>query len=276
MKRFSKLAIPYLVWMALLVGIPVILLFIMVFQNTRGVNISEGTFTFNNFKYLIDPMVINSLWESLKYAFLTTVFCLLIGYPVAFIIAKSHFQNRFLVMSLLILPMWSNTLLRTKAIAGLFQPGNIVSSIVEKMGLSLPTLDMYGSPIAVVIGMVAMYLPFMILPLYTVLEKIDQSLYDASSDLGANSFKTFWKVTVPISLKGVTSGVIMVFLPCATGFGVAEKLGVNTLIGSYIQIKFGNITTYGIGSLISLVILIIITLSIFVVGKVDKEGETLL
>ena len=121
-----------------------------------------------------------------------------------------------------------------------------------------------------------MYLHIMILPIYTVLEKIDHSLYDASDDLGANSFKTFWKVTFPISLKGIITGVILVFLPCATGFGIAEGLGESGLIGTFIQQQFGNNSTYGIGALISLVILIIITVSLFIVGKVDKEGETLL
>ena len=209
-------------------------------------------------------------------ALVATICCIIIAYPIAYIIARAHFHNRFLVLSFLVLPMWSNTLLRTKAVASLFMEGNIISSMFAKIGLILPTLDLYGKPLGVIIGMVSMYLPFMILPIYTVLEKIDHSLYDASDDLGANTFQTFWKVTFPISLKGIITGIILVFLPCATGFGIAEGLGESGLIGTFIQQQFGNNLTYGVGALISLVILIIITASLFIVGKVDKEGETLL
>lgn len=275
MRRYRVLSVPYLVWMSIFVFIPVILIFIMSFQNTQGVHISKGEFTWSNFTYLIKPENVASFGNSLKFSFAATIFCLLLGYPVAYIISKSNFANRFFVMAIMILPMWSNTLLRTKVIGTLFQPGNIVTDILSKININIK-LDMYGSPTALVIGLVATYLPFMILPIYTVLEKIDKSCYDASDDLGANAFKTFWKVTLPISLKGITTGVILVFLPCATSFGVAEQLGNSSLIGSTINEYFKRVSTYGIGSIISLVILIIMTFSIFIVSKVDKEGETLL
>ena len=261
MKKFSKLSIPYLIWMILLVMIPIAILIVMAFQKTNGIKIFEGKLDFNNFMVLATPKVIESLWLSFLYSLVATICCIIIAYPIAYI---------------LVLPMWSNTLLRTKAVASLFMEGNIISSMFAKIGLILPTLDLYGKPLGVIIGMVSMYLPFMILPIYTVLEKIDHSLYDASDDLGVNTFQTFWKVTFPISLKGIITGIILVFLPCATGFGIAEGLGESGLIGTFIQQQFGNNLTYGVGALISLVILIIITASLFIVGKVDKEGETLL
>lgn len=275
MKKYKVLSIPYMVWMGLFVLIPVVLIFIMAFQETQGVNISQGTFTFGNLKYLANSTILKSFGRSVQFALIATVICILLGYPVAYIMSRSIKLNRFLVMAITILPMWSNTLLRTKVIGTLFQPGNILSDLLSKININL-SLDIYGQPIAVIIGLVATYLPFMILPIYTVLEKIDNSLYDASHDLGANSVKTFLKVTVPMSLKGVTTGVILVFLPCATSFGVAEQLGDKSLIGSVINSYFSRVSTYGIGSMISLVILIVLTISIFIIGKVDKEGETLL
>lgn len=275
MQKYRTLSIPYLIWMCIFVFVPVIIILIMSFQNTRGVNIAEGEFTLNNFTYLVKPEVLSSFWNSLKFAFLSTICCLLLGYPVAYIISKATFANRLIVMAIMVLPMWSNTLLRTNVIGTLFQPGNIITDILDKMNINV-SLDVYGTPISLIVGLVATYLPFMILPIYTVLEKIDKSLYDASDDLGANGFKTFFKVTLPISLRGVTTGIILVFLPCATSFGVAEQLGYSSLIGTTINNYFKRVSTYGIGSIISLVILIIMTLSIFIVSKVDKEGETLL
>ncbi len=276
MNKFKHLSIPYLIWMIVLVLIPILILIVMAFQETHGIKIFDAKFTFNNFQVLQRKDILQSLWLSFLYSAIATFCCLLIAYPVAYIIARAHFKNRFLVLTLLILPMWSNTLLRTKAIASLFMEGNIITSMLEKIGLFVKGLNIYEKPVAVIIGMVAMYLPFMILPIYTVLEKIDKSLYDASDDLGADRFKTFWKVTFPISLKGVTTGIILVFLPCATGFGVAEGLGEYRLIGTYIQQQFSKDATYGVGSLIAIVILLVITIALFVVAKVDKEGETLL
>ena len=275
MNRFKKMAIPYLIWMIILVLIPIVILIIMSFQRTKGIKIFEGTFN-NNFKIIFSKDVMQRLWLSFIYSAVVTVFCLIIAYPVAYIIARANFKHRFLVLSFLILPIWSNTLLRTKGIASLFMEGNIFTSLFEKIGITLPTLNWYATPMGVITGMISMYLPFMILPIYNSLEKIDKSLYDASDDLGANAFKTFWKVTFPISLKGITTGIILVFLPCATGFGVAEQLGENGLIGTYIKTQFDNEATYGVGALVSLIILVIIIGALFIVGKVDKEGETLL
>lgn len=159
MKKFSKLSIPYLIWMILLVMIPIAILIVMAFQKTNGIKIFEGKLDFNNFKVLATPKVIESLWLSFLYSLVATICCIIIAYPIAYIIARAHFHNRFLVLSFLVLPMWSNTLLRTKAVASLFMEGNIISSMFAKIGLILPTLDLYGKPLGVIIGMVSMYLP---------------------------------------------------------------------------------------------------------------------
>lgn len=276
MNKFKKLSIPYLIWMSVLILLPILILIIMSFQTTKGIRIFEGTFTFNNFSRVFSHEILKRFGLSFLYSMVATICCLIIAYPVAYTIAHSHFKHKFLILMLLILPMWSNTLLRTKGIASLFMDGNVIRSIFEKINIHLPSLDWYGKPIGVIIGMVATYLPFMIFPIYNAIEKIDDSLYDASDDLGANHFKTFWKVTFPISLKGVTTGIILVFLPCATGFGVVELLGEYGLIGTYIQAEFSSPESYGTGALVSLVILVVISGALLIVGKVDKEGETLL
>ena len=147
MKKFSKLSIPYLIWMILLVMIPIAILIVMAFQKTNGIKIFEGKLDFNNFRVLATPKVIESLWLSFLYSLVATICCIIIAYPIAYIIARAHFHNRFLVLSFLVLPMWSNTLLRTKAVASLFMEGNIISSMFAKIGLILPTLDLYGKPL---------------------------------------------------------------------------------------------------------------------------------
>lgn len=276
MKRFSKLSWFYFAWMAILTIFPTLFLIVLSFEKTQGIHIFNGEITLANYRYLFTEEFLISLRLSFNYAFLTSLICFFIGYPMAYIIARSHFKNRFLVLSLLILPMWSNTLLRTKAIAYFFQPGNIITSMLSSIGLNVSTIDLFGSPLAVVIGMVSTYLPFMILPIYTALEKIDVSLYDAANDLGANKQQVFFKVVLPISLSGVISGVIMVFLPACTNFGVAEKLGVTSLLGSYIEHQFQQLSTYGVGAMVSVVLLLVVTLSLILVNRFDKEGETLL
>ena len=203
MKRFSKLSWFYFAWMAILTIFPTLFLIVLSFEKTQGIHIFNGEITLANYRYFFTEEFLISLRLSFNYAFLTSLICLFIGYPMAYIIARSHFKNRFLVLSLLILPMWSNTLLRTKAIASFFQPGNIITSMLSSMGLNVSTIDLFGSPLAVVIGMVSTYLPFMILPIYTALEKIDVSLYDAANDLGANKQQVFFKVVLPISLSEI-------------------------------------------------------------------------
>jgi spermidine/putrescine transport system permease protein len=163
-------------------------------------------------------------------------------------------------------------LLKLKAIQSMIQPEGFINNT---FGISI---NLYGTEVAVIMGMVLMYLPFMIFPIYTVLEKIDNSLIEASQDLGATKVKTFAKVTFPLSLKGVTSGIIMVFLPSAMGFTISDVLGGGNvlLIGNSIERFFKVANNYNLGSLLSLIIIILVVGSLFIIGKVDEEGETLL
>ncbi|HQD92893.1 MAG TPA: ABC transporter permease [Bacilli bacterium] len=274
MKQFSRFALPYFIWMAVLVLVPLLFMLILSFMYSQGFDLKDAKFSFDVIKSLFrleNRYYWEAFYNSMKFAFLATLICFLIGYPVSYILSRSKIQNKNFVLLILILPMWSNMLLRLYAIENLILPKSILNTI----GISL---NFHGTTTAIVVGLVLMYLPFMIFPIYTVLEKIDKSLLEASKDLGANDIKTFFKVTFPLSLKGVTSGVIMVFLPCAMGFVVPERLGGGKilLLGNIIEEKFKKTGDFNTGSLLSLIVIIIVLGTLFIISKVDAEGETLL
>lgn len=271
MKQFSRFARPYFIWMLVLVVIPLVLMIVLSFLITQGFDIKNAKFTLENFKSIMQPHYREAFINSMKFAFLATLVCFLIGYPVSYFLSTSKIKNKNFVLLVLILPMWTNMLLRLHAIESVFLP----NSILNVLGISL---NLYGTETAVIIGLVVMYLPFMIFPIYTVLEKIDKSLLEASKDLGANNVKSFFKVTFPLSLKGVMSGIIMVFLPCAMGFVIPERLGGGKilLIGNIIEEKFMKSNDYNVGSLLSLIVIILVMGTLVIISKVDAEGETLL
>lgn len=270
MNQFSRLAKPYFIWMMVLVVVPIVIMIALSFLNIQGFDFRNAQFTFANYASLTEAVYIRALYNSMKLAFITTAISFLLGYPVAYIISTSRIKNKYLVLLILILPMWTNMLLRLHVIEMITVP----NSILNMFGISF---NFYGTEAAVILGMVMMYLPFMIFPIYTVLEKIDKSLLEASKDLGANDLKTFFKVTFPLSLKGVMSGVIMVFLPSAMGFAIPQRLGAGrvVLIGNIIENMMMK-SFYNIGSILSLVVITLVIGSLFVIGKVDAEGETLI
>ena len=275
-KRFQKLATPYLIWLYILALFPAVFMFGLMFFNMEGIDTDEISFTFENFKQLAEPSTRIALLNSLKFSVLSTALCILLGYITAYFLYKSHIQNKFLVLTILILPMWSNLLLRTQALANIMEPNNIFTSLFH-IQVKEDAVGIAGGDLALIIGSVFTYLPFMILPIYTALEKIDPMLEEASLDLGSNEFTTFRRVTLPLSLKGVVTGSVMVFLPCMSGFAIPEILGKGNIvmIGNIIEQFFKNMN-YNIGSLLAIVILILILASIALVNKFDKDGETVL
>jgi spermidine/putrescine transport system permease protein len=277
-KKLGRLSSPYLVWMVILVGIPLLLMGILSFMHTNGFNFVNGKFTLESWITLVsDASVKVAFNNSIFYALMATLISFLIGYPMAYIVARSSFSNKLVILVLSIIPMWSNSLLLNNAIGNLRSSGSFVNDLLKNVGIAF-TWNIIGSKTAIIIGLVLTYLPFMILPIYTVIEKIDQSLLEASMDLGANRVRTFFKVTFPLSLKGVMTGVIMVFLPCFSGFAVQKILGKGTgnsvVIGSLIS-DYYNVNP-NLVSTLSLVILFLIFGAMFLIGKVDKEGETLI
>ena len=263
MKQFKKFAIPYFVWLLLLVVVPLIIMFVLTFIESNGMNFNNAVASIDSYKRLYDLSLLKSLWTSLVVAFFTVIFCILLGYPVAYIISFSNLKNKMLFLLLLILPMWCNSMLRIISWYKLFRSDMFLG------------LNLLGSKGAVVFVTVTTYLPFMIFPVYTVLEKLDRSLIEASNDLGVNKFKTFFKVTLPLSMGGVSSGVIMVFLPAATGFAISSTIGQGNvqLIGNVLQSVFEK-NNYSFGSLLSILVSIAIILCVLLFRKIEgKHGE---
>ena len=276
-KKFARLSTPYLYWLYILALFPALFMFILMFLDIpEGLDISNGLkFTLENFKQLSEPSTLIAFGNSFLYAFITTILSILFGYLVAFRLFRSKFKNKFLVLVILILPMWTNILLRTESLAGFLNSnGNVVLSL---LGIKSADFDLLGTPFAVIFGLFVTYVPFMVMPIFNSLEKIDKSIEEAALDLGLTHTQKFFKVILPMSSKGIVTGSIMVFLPCLSGFAIPEILGRGNivLIGNVIEASFKNMS-YTIGSLLAVIILIVILLSIFVVSKIDKEGETLL
>ena len=210
MRRFSQLAIPYAVWVALMILLPMLLILLYAFT-TQGNDIVNFSFTLDHFiRFFTDQDFLLILWRSLVIAFKTTIICVLLGYPIAYFIARSSDKVRNILVLVITLPMWINMLVRTYAWIGILSDGGILQNILSFLGFGEPEL-LYTEG-AVLLGMVYNFLPFMILQVNTSLCKMDKSLLEASADLGANRFQTFWRVTFPLSLSGVISGITLVFL----------------------------------------------------------------
>lgn len=276
-KKFARLSTPYLYWLYILALFPALFMFVLMFLDIpEGLDVSNGLkFTLENFKQLTEPSTLIAFGNSFLYAFIATILSIVFGYLVAFRLFRSKFKNKFLVLVILILPMWTNILLRTESLAGFLNSnGNVVLSL---LGIESADFDLLGTPFAVIFGLFVTYVPFMVMPIFNSLEKIDKSIEEAALDLGLTHTQKFFKVILPMSSKGIVTGSIMVFLPCLSGFAIPEILGRGNivLIGNVIEASFKNMS-YTIGSLLAVIILVVILLSIFVVSKIDKEGETLL
>ncbi len=265
------MTIPYITWMAILVLLPTLLIILLSFTDLDIFDLKSFSFNFDSIEVLKREEVTRAVLNSIKFSFLATILCFIIGYPVAYFLSNLKSKNKTLYVTLLIIPIWSNMLLRIMAWEKLFFP----VSILNMFGVSF---DLIGTDIAILIGMVSMYLPFMVLPIYSVLEKIDTSLIEASKDLGANETKTFLKVIFPLSISGVVSGTIMTLLPAMTAFALPERLGGGKipLIGNIIEDYFLKTANINAGSLISVLLMILIVALFIVITRFDKEGETLI
>jgi spermidine/putrescine transport system permease protein len=270
--RLDRMAKPYLYWLYIFACLPVFLMVFLMFVDTEGIRFEGMSLTFSNFTFLSNASVLTAFFNSFKYSILTTLICIFFGYLLAYTLHKSKIKNKYMVLLLLILPMWTNILLRINALASVFKSANIISDIFNIKGL-----DIIGTDIAIILGMVFTYLPFIVLPIYTSLEKVDFSLEEAALDLGMTETAKFWKVIVPLTMSGVLSGSMMVLLPCLSGFAIPKVLGQGNilLIGNIIEQNFMTMS-YNLGAVLAVVLLVIILGSILIVNKFDKEGETLI
>ena len=231
--------------------------------------------TFNNYiKFFTDPDFLLILWRSLGIALETTVICLAIGYPIAYFISRTSQKTQNILILAITLPMWINMLVRTYAWIGILSGDGLVSSILSLFGLE--NTELLYTQTAVLIGMVYNFLPFMILQIHTSLTKMDKSLLEAASDLGANRVQTFLRVIFPLSLSGVVSGITLVFLPAVSSFFIPKLLGGGQffLIGNVIENQFITVGEWNFGSAISMIMAVIMMLLMMVVRKVDARVGT--
>lgn len=263
-------AYPYIVWSSLFILIP--LLIVLFFSFT--IETPDGySFSVENYTRLMNSQYAHIFYKSIQLAGLTTVVCLILGYPVAYIISKISPSRRNLIIMLFIVPMWMNFLLRTYAWLPILGKNGFVNNFLANFGI-VPIQFLYNDG-AVLLGMVYNFLPFMVLPIFTILSKMDQSLIDAASDLGATRKQIFTKVVFPLSLPGVLSGITMVFMPAVSTFVISSLLGGGQymLLGNLIEQQFTTMGNRNFGSAISIIMMIVILISMAVMNKFDSEDK---
>lgn len=262
--KLALFSVPYVLWMAVFVVIPILMIVVYAFSS------AEGGFTLENFARIGDYMVVFT--RSFKLAFIATAICLLLGYPVSCFLAREGPRFQRVAMMLIMLPMWMNFLLRTYAWMGLLSINGPVNAVLGFFGLGPYT--MLNTSGAVVLGMVYNYVPYMILPLYTSMTKIDQSLVEAAQDLGASTTQTLFRVLIPMSVPGISTGITMVFVPAVSTFVISRMLGggSNLMIGDLIEMQFlGNSYNLNVGSAMSLVLMIIVLLCMSFTSSFDED-----
>lgn len=261
------LAGPYLIWMT---GFTIIPLFLIAWY---GLTDASGSFTLGNVLSIATPEHAKALFLSLGLSLLSTAICLLLAYPLAMILRKKNIGRGSFIVFIFILPMWMNFLLRTLAWQTLLEKNGVINGILS--ALHLPNIAIINTPAAIVLGMVYNFLPFMVLPVYNVLIKIDDNTINAAKDLGANSFQTLIHIWLPLSLPGIISGITMVFVPALTTFVISNLLGGSKilLIGNVIEQEFTKGSNWHLGSGLSLVLMVFILISMALIAKYDKNGE---
>ncbi|MBO4234862.1 MAG: ABC transporter permease [Firmicutes bacterium] len=238
-----------------------------------GLTDRSGTFTFENIKAMFGHEHAKALMLSLALAFISTLICLILATPLALILRNSSFGRRGFMVFIFILPMWMNFLLRTMAWRVLLERGGLINDILSF--LHLPALEIINTPVAVVLGMVYDFLPFMVLPIYNAMLKIENDVIEAAYDLGATKSRVLWSVILPLSIPGIASGITMVFVPSLTTFAISNMLGGGkiNLIGNIIEQEFTTAGNWHLGSGLSLVMMIFILVSMALLSKIDKDGE---
>ena len=273
MKKFSQLAIPYMIWAGLMLILPMALIALYSIVEPGNSIISFSLTLEHYVKFFTDPDFLIVLWRSLVIALKTTVICLLLGYPVAYFIARSSEKMQNILVLCITLPTWINMLVRTYAWIGLLSEGGMVQRFLSLLGLG--NTELLYTEGAVLLGMVYNFVPFMILQINTSLCKMDHSLLEASADLGANPVQAFLRVTLPLSLPGVINGITLVFLPAVSSFFIPKLLGGGQyfLIGNLIENQFITVGEWNFGSAISMIMAAVMMLLMMLVRKVEVRNR---
>lgn len=272
MKKFSQLAIPYIVWAMLMLVLPMALIFLYSITEPGNSIISFSITLDQYIKFFTDKDFLLILWRSLAIAVKTTIICLLLGYPIAYYIARTKEKTQNMLILCITIPMWINMLVRTYAWIGLLSDGGLIQKILSLVGLG--HIKLLYTEGAVLLGMVYNFLPFMILQIQTSLCKMDTSLLEASADLGASPAQTFRRITLPLSLPGVINGITLVFLPAVSSFFIPKLLGGGQyfLIGNMIENQFITVGEWNFGSAISMIMAVIMMLLMMAVRKTEKRN----
>jgi len=272
MRHFTKLIRPYLIWSILIILVPLIL--IVLYSFTEGGNeLVNIKFTLENFKKIGEPIYLDVLKKSFVLGLISVLICLVIGYMLAYAITRFKDQVQDLLILLVTIPMWINTLLRTYAWISLLSDNGLINSFLGLFGLDAVSF-MY-TDFAVVMGLISDILPFMVIPIHTSIRKIDPSLIEASYDLGANRFQTFTQVILKMSIPGVINGVMMTFLLSISTFVIPKLLGGGQymLIGNLIENQFISVGNWNFGSALSIILTVIILIGLTLMKKFDKEEK---
>ena len=268
MKKTAFL-IPLYVWTAVFIIFPLAIVFYFAFTKESAAGV---TLTMESFARLLDPMYVGVLLRSSKIAIVSTLVCILGGYPVAYILARSKSKYNFIIIILILLPMWMNFLLRTYSWLSILENTGLINTVITSLGFE--KVHFLYNEGAVILGTVYNYIPFMIMPIYITLLKLDESLLEAAADLGANSVQAFIKVTLPFSIPGILSGIAMVFVPSVTTFVISQLMGGGKvpLIGDIIEQQFRVVNDWHFGSAISVIIMVIVLAFMYFINRGDVEN----
>ena len=266
----KALAYPYILWMIIFTVVPLLLIVHYSFTITTG---GVTSFTMGNISRFFDPLYLNIMRRSIVLAAQATAICLLLGYPVAYILAQKEFRDRHILIFLFVVPMWMNFLIRTYAWLTILGTNGVLNTALRFVGL--PPVQLLFTDGAVLLGLVYTFLPFMILPIYVSIQKIDNSLVEGAQDLGANGFNVFRHIILPLSLPGVVSGLTMVFMPAVATFVVSNLLGGGQfiLIGNLIEQQFLLVGNWNFGSALALILMVLIVLCNVLLSFLNKDAK---
>lgn len=267
MNKRKLLGTPYIIWALIFILVP---LGMIIYY---GITDDTGAYTLANISAIMLPEHAKALWLSMGLSLIATIICLLLAYPLSMILANMRVNQHSFIVLIFILPMWMNFLLRTLAWQTLLEKTGVINSLLNL--LHLPNLAIINTPYAIILGMVYNFLPFMVLPIYNALSKIDKNMIHAARDLGANSVQVFGKIILPLSVPGVISGITMVFIPALTTFVISSLLGGSKilLIGNVIEQEFTQVGNWHLGSGLSIVLMIFIIINMVASAIFDKDGE---
>ncbi|MBQ3528856.1 MAG: ABC transporter permease [Clostridia bacterium] len=261
----ALLNIPYMVWAMIFIIVPMFIVAFYAFTD------ADGAFTLENFKQLGEYR--DNIADSFIYAFIATVITLLLAYPFAYFVTKCKESTQKIIMMLVMVPLWMNLLILTYSIMNIIEANGIINNFLQMLGLE--RLQMINTPGAVILGMIYNYFPYMVLPLVSVMSKIDNSLLEAASDLGSNAVSRFVRVILPLSVPGIVSGVTMVFVPSVSTFYISQKLGGSSvnMIGDIIESLINKVATRHVGAMLALVLMVIILVCIMLMNRFSDDDE---